>query len=162
MQHESAPTTARLETVMQRYANTLFRISFVMLRNESDAEDVVQETMMKYLQKSPTFKDAEHEKAWFIKVATNRCRDMLRFRSRHPHIDIDSLGERSIETPYSGILEALMTLPETYKIVLLLYYVEEYRIEHIAQISGRTPSAVKMRLQKGRKLLEETYKKEYL
>ena len=162
MQHESAPTTARLETVMQRYANTLFRISFVMLRNESDAEDVVQETMMKYLQKAPTFKDAEHEKAWFIKVATNRCRDMLRFRSRHPHIDIDSLGERSIETPYSGILEALMTLPETYKIVLLLYYVEEYRIERIAQIIGRTPSAVKMRLQKGRKLLEETYKKEYL
>ena len=62
----------------------------------------------------------------------------------------------------SGILEALMTLPQKYRIVLTLYYVEEYPIHAIAKMIGRTPSAVKMRLQKGRKLLEEAYRREYL
>ena len=55
-----------------------------------------------------------------------------------------------------------MTLPEKFRMVLLLYYVEEYRIEDIAKIIGRTSSAVKMRLQKGRRLLEEAYRKECL
>ena len=62
----------------------------------------------------------------------------------------------------SGILEALMTLPEKFRLVLILYYVEEYRIEEIAKIIGKTKSAVKMRLQKGRRLLEEIYRKEYM
>jgi RNA polymerase sigma-70 factor (ECF subfamily) len=55
-----------------------------------------------------------------------------------------------------------MTLPEKFRLVLILYYVEEYSMEDIARIIGRTTSAVKMRLQKGRKLLSETYQKEYL
>ena len=56
----------------------------------------------------------------------------------------------------------LMQLPEKFKTVLLLHYVEEYKVEEIARIIGKTPSAVKMRLQKGRKLLEEKYRKEFL
>ena len=55
-----------------------------------------------------------------------------------------------------------MTLPEKFRLVLMLHYVEEYPVADIAKIIGRTPSAVKMRLQKGRKLLEEAYRKEFL
>ena len=51
-------------------------------------------------------------------------------------------------------------LPERFRVVLVLYYVEEYSIEDIAKFIGKTTSAVKMRLQKGRKLLKETYRKE--
>ena len=64
------------------------------------------------------------------------------------------------ETDY-GIIEALTVLPEKYRLVLTLYYIEGYRIEDIAKIISRTSSAVKMRLQKGRKLLKEIYEKEY-
>ena len=53
-------------------------------------------------------------------------------------------------------------VPEKFRLVLTLYYIEECRIEDIAKIIDRTTSAVKMRLQKGRKLLEEIYRKEYL
>jgi len=55
-----------------------------------------------------------------------------------------------------------MRLPEKYKKVLYLYYVEEYRVEDIAGIIGKTASAVKMRLKKGRQLLEEKYRKEFM
>lgn len=162
MNDSSARPADAIETVVRTYGHTLYRLCFVMLGSESDAEDAVQEAFIKYLQKAPQFKSPDHEKAWLITVATNQCRDLLRFRKRHPQIDSESLQELSACSSDSGILEALMTLPENFRLVLALYYVEEYRIDEIARMIGKTPSAVKMRLQKGRKLLEEVYRKEYL
>lgn len=162
MQNSSAPRADDIETLIHTYGNKLFRLCLTMLGNVSDAEDAVQETIITYMQKAPDFENAEHEKAWIIMVATNKCRDMLRFRLRHPQIDIESLQLFSPTQLDSGVIDALMTLPERFKIVLILYYVEEYRIDDIAKIINKTPSAVKMRLQKGRRLLEEKYRKEYL
>ena len=162
MNDSSARPADAIETVIRTYGNTLYRLCFVMLGSESDAEDAVQEAFIKYLQKAPQFKSTDHEKAWLITVATNQCRDILRFRKRHPQIDSEYLQGLSICSSDSGILEALVTLPEKFRLVLALYYVEEYRIDEIARMIGKTPSAVKMRLQKGRKLLEEVYRKEYL
>ena len=162
MKNTSAWPTGDIETIIKKYGDMLYRLSVIMLKNDSDAEDVVQETIIKYYQKAPTFEDSEHEKAWLIRVATNTCRDLLRFRLRHPQIDDESLEKIVCHSSESGILEALTTLPKKYRLVLTLYYVEEYRVEDIAKIINRTSSAVKMRLQKGRKLLEEIYRKEYL
>lgn len=162
MKNTSAWPTGDIETIIEKYGDMLYRLSVIMLKNDSDAEDVVQETIIKYYQKAPTFEDSEHEKAWLIRVATNKCRDLLRSRLRHPQIDDESLEKIVCHSSESGILEALTTLPEKYRLVLTLYYVEENRVEDIAKIINRTSSAVKMRLQKGRKLLEEIYRKEYL
>jgi len=151
-----------IERIMNDYGNILFRICLIMLGNSQDAEDVVQETLMKYLQKAPVFKEKEHEKAWFIKVASNKCKDMLRFRARHMTADIESIHEFIQDSSDSGILEALMILPEKFRIVLVLYYVEQYKTEEIAEVIGKSVSAVKMRLQKGRRLLKEIYQKEYM
>lgn len=162
MKNSSARPTDGIEAVIHIHGNTLYRLCLVMLGNESDAEDAVQETMLRYLRKAPHFESSEHEKAWLLTVAANKCRDMLRFRKRHPQIGLETVQEMSADLSDSGILEALMTLPEKFRLVLILYYVEEYRIEDIARIIGKTASAVKMRLQKGRKLLGEVYRKEYL
>lgn len=151
-----------IEAAVHTYGDLLYRLCLVMLGRESDAEDAVQETMLRYLQKAPQFENAGHEKAWLITVAANQCRDMLRWRKRHPQVDLADWQERPAEAADSGILEALMALPEKFRLVLVLYYVEEYPVAEIAKLIGRTPSAVKMRLQKGRKLLEELYRKEYL
>lgn len=151
-----------VETVLETYGNLLFRICFIMLGNEIDAEDAVQETLIKYVQKKPVFRDAEHEKAWLLTVAGNQCKDMLRFKKKHSWVELEKISEAVNIPSDSGILEALMTLPEKYKMVLMLYYVEGYPIEEIAKIIGRTKSAVKMRLQKGRKLLKVVYKKDYM
>ena len=151
-----------IETIINKYGDMLYRLCVLMLKNESDAEDVVQETIIKYYQKSPTFADREHEKAWLIRVATNKCRDLLRFRVRHPQIDDDYLEKITYDSSDSGIIEALASLPEKFRLVLTLHYIEDYRVEDIAKIIDRTSSAVKMRLQKGRKLLEKIYREEYL
>lgn len=162
MENRLSQNTDNIERTIEKYGDMLYRISLIMLKNESDAEDAVQETFIKYLQKAPEFEGEEHEKAWLIRVATNRCRDFLRFRMRHPQVEIESIDKGILECSESGILEALMTLPPKYRLVMSLYYVEEFRISDIGKIINRTPSAVKMRLQKGRKMLEETYRKEYL
>lgn len=162
MNHSSVRSADSVQTIVQIYGSLLFRTCYVLLENEADAEDAVQETIIKYMQKAPVFENAEHEKAWLITTAKNQCRDMLRFRLRHPIIDPEALQELSSDPCDSGIVEALMSLPTRFRLVLFLYYIEEYRIEDIARMIRRTPSAVKMRLQKGRRLLEETYRKEYL
>lgn len=162
MEIASVRPTDGIEIIIDSYSDMLFRICFVMLGNEADCEDAVQETFISYLQKAPIFEDSEHQKAWLITTAKNKCRDMLRFRSRHKQTDIEYLKELSSDPSDSGILEALMSLPENIRLVLTLYYVEGYRVEDIARIIQRTPSAVKMRLQKGRKLLEKKYREEYL
>lgn len=162
MEKSLARPAGDVERVVHTYGNMLFRVCLITLGNASDAEDVIQETMITYLQKKSEFKDAEHEKAWLITVASNKCKDLLRFRARHPMIDLEQIQEFAAEDSDSGTLEALMTLPEKFRIVLILYYVEEYRIEDIAKVIGKTPSAVKMRLQKGRSLLEKVYRKEYM
>jgi len=151
-----------IEAIVETYGSILFRICLVMLRNASDAEDVVQETFLKCVQSRRPFDSDEHMKAWLIAVATNKCRDMLRFRLRHPQTDLEAVQAFVTEPEDMGVLEALLTLPEKFRLVLTLHYVEGYRVDEIAGMIGRTTSAVKMRLQKGRKLLEEQYRKEFL
>jgi len=162
MQILSAGNINNIETIVNTYGDMLYRICYVILKSESDAEDVVQETIIKYFEKKPSLKDYEHTKAWLITVAKNKCKDLLRYKQRHSHIDIDEMGEVTNQPSENGLLEILMTLPEKFCLVLMLYYVEEYSIEEIAKIVGKTPSAVKMRLSKGRKLLKEKYRKEVL
>ena len=150
----------QVEAMIQKYGDMLFRTCLVMLQNQPDEEDAVQETVLKYMLKAPVFDSSEHEKAWLLKVAANHCRDMLRFRSRHPQVTLEQLTEYLTDPENSEILDALMTVPEKYRIVMLLHYVEGYPTDEIAQMIGKTPSAVKMRLQKGRKLLKKAYREE--
>ncbi len=162
MEGSSSRSADEIEKMVRVHSDMLFRIALVMLGNKYDAEDVLQETVIRYMQKAPAFNSPEHEKAWLIKVVTNLCRDVQRYRMRHPKISYDELHGFVSDPGNCGIIEALMTVPEKFRIVMLLYYMEEYRVEEIANIIGKSASAVKMRLKKGRKLLEEIYRKEYL
>ena len=158
MKHLSERPAGGANALMETYGNMLFRICLVALGNEADAEDAVQETFLRYMQKAPPFESAEHEKAWLIRVATNRCKDMLRLR--RPYVDLDSIQCYAQDEESGQMLSALMTLPETFRTVLTLHYIEDYRVNEIAEMLGKSASAIKMRLQKGRRLLEEAYRKE--
>ena len=162
MKKISARPADNLERIMNTYGNILFRPCLFTLGNSSDAEDAVQDTLIKYMQSAPNFNSDSHEKAWLIKVASNRCRDILRFHKRHPSINLEDISEFIPDNTDTRIMDALMILPEKYRIVLMLYYVEEFSVTEIAQIIEKTPSAVKMRLKKGRILLRDAYRKELM
>ena len=72
-------TDEELSEKYDRYGAMLFRMCIVIFCNRQDAEDAVQETFEKYInKKQPEFNDDEHEKAWFIRVAENQCKDKRR------------------------------------------------------------------------------------
>ena len=149
-----------LAGLLEEHGDHLLRLCTLYLGDRSQAEDAVQDTLRRYLQMAPAFASREHEKSWLIRVAANRCRDLRRFRLRHPHTVLEEVAGRCAEPGDRAVLEALMSLPEKFRVVLLLHYVEGYSTGQIAPMIGRTPSAVKMRLQKGRKLLEQAYGRE--
>ena len=157
MTHHPSQT---IEEALDRFGDGLYRLALVMLGRPMDAEDVVQETFFRYLNKLGTFREGEHEKAWLLTVTSNLCRDALRARKRHPQVGLDQVSEVGYVPQDRAVWAALMALPEKYREVLVLHAIEGYRTEEIAKIIGKTPSAVKMRLSRGRKLLEESLRKE--
>lgn len=133
-----------------KYSDTLYKVCIVILCNEQDAQDAIQDTFCRYLEKKPQFRDEEHEKAWLIRVATNICRDMIRFRLRHPKVDIDEVENILVAPEQKETLKELFALPVKQKTVIYLHYVEGYHIKEIADILGITEGAVKTRLLRGR------------
>ena len=155
-------TAADAGEVIRQYGNLLYSICLMTLCNRQDAEDAVQEAFLRYLLKTPTFRDAEHQKAWLVRVAVNVSRDIGRSRTRHPALDWNTLdlGVADGAPARAEALEGLASLPYPYRIVLLLYYAAGYSTQEIAQILRVGVSCVKKRLQRGRGLLKLQYETE--
>lgn len=150
-----------LEEAVRTYSDMLYKICIVMLCNEQDAQDVIQETFCRYFEKAPVFTDTEHEKAWLIRVAANHCKDVMRFRFRHPQVPIDLLAESLVmEQEQQETLTELFELPVKQRTVIYLYYVEGYQMKEIAAILGISVQAVKKRMQRGREQLRVVWKEE--
>ena len=143
-----------IEHAVNQYSQMLFRICFSIVCNKEDAEDALQETFLAYMTKAPVFRDSEHEKAWLIKVATNTSKNICRYRLYHGCENLDDLKDIGVLDADMGIFEAIMKLPQKYKIVLDLYYLEGYKSNEIAHIIGISPENVRKRLQHGRKMLK--------
>ena len=157
MNNSVRPTDGQMKKMIDTYSNMLFKICFVMLCNEHDAEDAVQETFIKYLERNPRFESDEHEKAWLIRVAENICNNMIRFRVRHPAVALDDLREYCQDSGDLAALEFIMNIPAKYKTVLLLFYIERYQTNEIAQMLNLSETAVRKRLQYGREILKREY-----
>ena len=148
--------------MFERYTNLLYRLCYSILLVREDAEDAVQDVFLKYYRKQPTFADEDHEKAWFIRVAVNHCKDILRRRKLREFIPLSEveelLAEKEAEANDSGVLQAIFELADRYRIVMILHYLEGYPVKEVAKLCGISQSAVKMRLSRGREQLKERLK----
>lgn len=152
-----------VEEVFREYGNMLYRIAFVMMKNAFDAEDVVQDTLIKYMEHRESrkpFETEEHRKAWLIRVDINLCKNRLRFYKNHPKIGMEELSRYYEEKEDTKLMDSLLLLPSKYREVLLLHYVEGYQGKEIAGMLKLSESAVRKRLERGRgklrDLLQET------
>ena len=146
---------ARLKWVIENYSDMLYKVCFVILKNEQDTKDVLQETFITYMTKEPKFNSEEHRKAWLIKVSQNKCREFLRFHKRHALVPLEE-EEESLEIT-SGMnvedREKIRLIWNNLKSVVILYYVEGYSVRETAKILHISETAVKKRLQRARQLL---------
>ncbi len=143
------------QRVYETYANMLYRLSLSMLRSSDDAQDAVQNAFCRYLDRAPAFRDDEHEKAWLLRVTINQCKDLMRRRKIRAWLPIEALTDVGIRERSTPALDAVYELPDKYRSVIILYHLEEMRVEEIADALSLSPSAVKMRLSRGREMLRE-------
>ena len=153
---------ADLEAVINTYSDMLYKICFVILKNEHDTKDVLQDTFLIYYTKKPEFESEDHRKAWLIRVSQNKCREFLRFHKRHASISLDKIDESEIITNglndyEKELLSMIWNMSLKLKSVVILHYIEGYSVDETADILKISSSAVKKRLQRAREQLKTDY-----
>ena len=155
---------AYFEELYERYATDVLRVCYFYLGDRQKAEDVCQDVFVRLMTTSPQLQEGR-EKAWLLKVALNRCRDLWRgawlkrvvlgspaFELVPAPDEIDSLADRQ------EIMQAINQLPTAFKEVILLHYYQGYGISEIAEMMELPEGTISSRLSRGRKKLETILK----
>ena len=142
---------------IERYSDTVRRICAVHLKNDADTEDIFQTVFLKYVLSSVSFESDEHEKAWFIRVTINSCKDLLKSFFRSHTVSLDEIIEQPSELPedYRDVWEAVFSLPQKYRDVVYLHYFEEYTAPQISRILGKNVNTVYTLLTRSKQMLRE-------
>ena len=144
----------RLEELVTRHENTLYRAALAILGDVHGAEDAVQETYLRYLEKRPELRDENHEKAWLLKVTANLCKSALRAKKRHPAVELlDVYPAPDHDT--GELVEAILSLPANQRAAVHLHYYEGYTSEEIGAILGQRPGTVRSHLSRAREALRK-------
>lgn len=152
---------AQVEALYLAYATDVLRVCYFYLGNRQSAEDITQEVFMRLMQANPDLTPGK-EKAWLLKVALNRCRDLWR-SSWHKRVllgtplleiipgrdDISNLTEKE------ALMQAVNALPTGEREVFLLYYYQNYSISQTADILGLPEGTISSRLSRGRNKLRQ-------
>ena len=150
----------RLEELVNKHENTLFRAALAILGDVHGAEDAVQEAYLRYLEKRPEFNDENHERAWLLKVTANLCKSALRSRRLHPTVELLDVYPAPDEDSRE-LVEAVLELPANQRAAVHLFYYEGYSTEEIAAILGQRPGTVRSHLSRAREALRQKLKGDF-
>ena len=142
---------------MERYADTVRRLCMVHVKSYADTEDIFQTVFLKYALRSDPFASRKHEKAWFIRVTINACKDLLKSFFRSRTVSLDELSEQavSLAPEHREVLEAVLSLPPKYKDVVYLHYYEGYTAPEMSRILGKNVNTIYTLLTRSKHLLRE-------
>jgi RNA polymerase sigma-70 factor (ECF subfamily) len=149
-----------VQDLMNMYKNNVYAAAFSICKNASDAEDVVQDTFLQYYMTHINFDNEQHIRAWLLRVAINKAKNIQSSFWHRNGMPLDDFIETlSFETPETKeLFEEVMKLPEKYRVVVHLFYYEDYSIKEIAKILRTTESNIKVRLSRGRVKLKDALK----
>lgn len=152
----SNPSDA-VERALDLFGNDILRLAYSYLKSREDAEDIVQDTLIRFMQSAKSFQEEEHVKAWLLRVASNLCKDKLRSASRQREVALpegyDMAAEVKEETEESDMMQYVLNLPDKYRSVIHLYYYEEYSTREIAEILEKKETTIRSLLKRGREKL---------
>ncbi|MGB3811239.1 MAG: RNA polymerase sigma factor [Parvibaculum sp.] len=163
------------ELIMRRYNQRLFRVARSILRNETEAEDAVQESWLRAFTHLERLQDPARLGSWLARIAANEALDRLRRRGPPVPQNFDEANEREsapganppFPTPDAEkrrsearalIERAVDGLPENFRIVFVLRSIEELSVEETARVLDIPADTVKTRLHRANKLLREELK----
>ena len=158
---ETVSISQQAAQILDTYGDTILRYAYSYLHNQSDTEEVLQDTLIQFLKTRPVFESDEHEKAWLLRVAGNLCKNRLKYNRLR---QTDELREELIaeqREDLSFIWDAVQALPVQYREVIHLFYREGYSTREISQILGRKEATIRSDLSRGRGKLKELLKEAY-
>ena len=150
------------EWVLEEYADMVYRLAIIHMKNKTDAEDVFQEVFLRFVKNSDKISTEEHLKAWLIKVTVNCCKKQFdsAWNRHRASLEYDMEDSYEMEEKDESVIEAVRKLPENYRTVIHLFYYEEYSVKEISTILGQSETAVKTRLSRARDMLRNHLKGE--
>ena len=144
-----------LTRLVEKFSGTVYRAAYCCLRNSADADDITQDTFLALYTSGVEFTGDEHIKAWLLRVALNRCRNVLRSLRYRTTVPLEEVGELSAQPErHDSLLPVIMKLKPKHRIVLYMFYYEDMPAAEIAQALGISENTVYKRLERGRNLLK--------
>lgn len=140
---------------MRDYGSMIFRMAYISMRNRADAQDVLQDVLVSFIKSSPDFENENHVKAWLIKTTVNRCRNLhisAWFRLRNYADSFDIVYED--KKPREDILTAVNKLNANERLLIHLFYYEEYTSAEIAEMLHKNENTIRSQLARARKKLK--------
>lgn len=155
-ERENWMTQHEFVAAAEQYKDMIYRIALNYYGNSYDADDTVQDALLKLYRFDKTFESEEHLRNWLIRVTVNLCKNGLRWAKLRRHAALEDV-EIPVQFQYpeqSELYQAVMSLPERYRTVLYLFYYEELSVNEIAAALEIKPSAVTTRLSRARQQLK--------
>ena len=148
--------------VLDTYSDLIIRLCYSYVKTMHDAEDIAQDVFLELIRRKPAFTDNNHERAWLLRTAVNKCKNHLKSGWVSKTVPLeDNLSDSALQTEDSGlddtkraVLEAVNSLPEKYRTVIHLFYFEDMSVAQISSAVGAGESTVKSQLSRARKLLK--------
>ena len=137
-----------------RHVDMVYRVCYSFMKNQTDTEDMVQETFLRLLSNQKKFADERHEKAWLIVTASNLCKDTLKkwWRTNENIDDYPDLPQKTNGS--SAVMEAILSLSDDYKTAVYMYYYEGYSTAETAEMLGKPSATVRSDLRRGRERMK--------
>lgn len=139
----------------------LFHVSYGILHNSQDCEDVVQEAVLKAYANKEKLKNPDFFKTWLVRILMNECYSFLRKRAREIPLN-EEISENTefvedfIKEEYLDLYECMKQLEEKDRICVQLFYMEGYSVKEIARVFHVPEGTVKSRLSRARAGLRES------
>ena len=151
----------RYQRIAEVYLDMVYRIAYSRLGNRSDAEDAAQNVMLRLWRSDLEDAPDDHVRYWLCRVALNESKRIFSAPWRRHVVPLEQAGESEAgHLPGNGVLQAVMSLPEKYRLPLYLYYFEGYSVEEAAKLLNRKPSTVQTQLARGRERLKHILEEE--
>jgi RNA polymerase sigma-70 factor, ECF subfamily len=143
------------ERLIEANEASLYRVANSILRNEADAEDAYQETIIKAYKGIVNLKKNEYFKSWLIKIMINECNYIIRKRKKT--VSLEVLGEKEINSLDNHekleLWTAVKSLETELRTVIILFYYEDFKQSEIAEILGIPDGTVKSRMARAKEKL---------
>ena len=152
-------TEKELCEYVELYRGMVFRLAYSYLKNREEAEDVSQEVFLKLYLCNENFDSSENAKAWLIRVTINLSKNLLKSVWYKHRTDVDNDIPYEPENEYQ-LWSVVNKLKSDYRIVIHLFYYEDYSVKEISDILGISSSAVRTRLTRARNQLKKMLLKE--